>query len=802
VALSGPRVFAEKIDQLWISSWEEMTKTEALGPPPSPSAPDSALSAAIEPTAPFAALVASYEQGARVQDAASGAIDLVFRVTSDVASQTRAVVLQALDYLRTASCTRLGIVFPEANALALGVAEGLGQFGVPLDDGMGSLEPGLFEKRCWLSWVALQEEPGVPRLIAWLRACQAQGVSSGAENSLSVRAMADIVEDALSKSLVDDLDFLARYLEQNPGSRDAVKVAGFLRGRVALPGEATFARYLALTRKALKLAGWEEHLARLQIDPPAWLHENEGLLSRGTFLEWLRESTASQTRTRGRDGNHFYGKAHLLIYAQATGQVWSHLILTGLNEGVWPRVSEVGAFGSLHDWAELNREARTLNRRGEAQGGQGMGHETVGAERGHCLLPLERQELALRDLSAALEATSASACLTAMTTDAGRSLMPSDFFGHAYQVVTGHLLDEETFGNLAKTTEAWCRPHEFLFASEPLDPPLPIAETQIAYAARRDPTWPFGPYEFSHASPPPLPIQLSCKTWETAWNHPATVWLEEIVGAARWPEGTLSWSRTIGTWAHRWLAAALRECRERDSPAVLPVLLWAAADREASAARNLARAANMELYPWWEQVWGHARALALGLAETITPYLQDRLFLSEFSLPADVAITLDENGPRDFVLKGRIDLLLVEAAMPAHDPDAGDFSGSSCWVIDFKTGVAQSLNARKIAEGVGLQPLLYAMAVQACGAVSTAFSLHTPHTSLHRQVQLDALTGLAPLFRSLKKFHCDGVFGMRADTDNAYGYSPSYPIATRFVPKTILTAKWALTHESAEGDEE
>ena len=41
------------------------------------------------------------------------------------------------------------------------------------------------------------------------------------------------------------------------------------------------------------------------------------------------------------------------------------------------------------------------------------------------------------------------------------------------------------------------------------------------------------------------------------------------------------------------------------------------------------------------------------------------------------------------------------------------------------------------------------------------------------------------------------MFGMRADADNAYGYSPSYPMATRFVPANILEAKWALVHGAA-----
>jgi len=42
--------------------------------------------------------------------------------------------------------------------------------------------------------------------------------------------------------------------------------------------------------------------------------------------------------------------------------------------------------------------------------------------------------------------------------------------------------------------------------------------------------------------------------------------------------------------------------------------------------------------------------------------------------------------------------------------------------------------------------------------------------------------------------HVRAVFGMRADADNAYGYSPSYPLATRFIPGAILEAKWALVH--------
>jgi hypothetical protein len=176
LALAKPRSFAESIDQLWISSWEEVTRVAVLDPPYPISADEKAV--------PFSALANSYEEGT---SAPSTAGDLTFQVTPDLASQIRAVTLQALDYLKRDSCTRLGLVFPETNALALGVADELRRLGLPLDDSIGFTSPGLFEHRCWQSWLALQEEPGVPRLIDWLRACEAAGVSTGMADSLSAR---------------------------------------------------------------------------------------------------------------------------------------------------------------------------------------------------------------------------------------------------------------------------------------------------------------------------------------------------------------------------------------------------------------------------------------------------------------------------------------------------------------------------------------------------------------------------------------------------------------------------------------
>jgi len=787
VALSQPRFFGETIDQLWNSSWEDFTKTETIIPE----------SAAEPPPSPFAQLAASYETGARETLPKR---DLTFCVTPDLATQTRAVVLRALDFLQREDCARLGLVFPEANALALGVADELRRLGLPMNNGPGVIAPGPFECRAWPAWLALQDEPGVPRLIDWLRACDAEDRSTGAEPGLAVDSIASVLEGALGETLVDDLPFLAQHLEGNRDKNDARAVAELLNHRIALPQEETFARFLDLTREALALRGWELLHAALQTEPPEWLRKNKASISRRVFLDWLRESNDTQMRARGTESNHFYGRVHLLVYGQLGGQDWSHLILTGLNEGVWPRVFESGAFGSRHELAALNQQARALNRRVRGEGRQGEGQEIVREGFGHCLLPLERQDLALRDLCAALESTSHAVCLAAMTTEAGRGLLPSDFFNHTYHVATGRTLNEESFRRLANATAAWCRGHDPLFATAPENPAVPIESTRAAHAARRDATQPFGAYEFAYDVPPERPIQLWCKQWESAWNHPATVWLESVIGASPWPKGILSWPRAIGTWTHDWLARALRERRE--TQAALVPLVQAAAERTQRRVRERASAAGLELYPWWEQVWAQARSIAIGLAENLEPVLGDRRFEAEYRLARGIAAALPGSPLADFELKGRIDLLLFPPGEGSIDPTSEGFAGTPCSVIDFKTGSAKPLNSSDVAQGRGLQSLLYAMAMRQLGTGATTFSLLTRNAALKEQVDLDAALHSEPLFRSLEIMHRAGIFGMRPDADNEYGFSPEYPLATRFIARHILEAKWARVHGGLPLEEE
>jgi hypothetical protein len=766
VALDPPGLFGEELDNLWIGSWESFAGTSY----------DIPESESTEP-APIESLAHSYESGAPTTNPGS---EIHFLATSDLGTQVRAVTLQVLDYLRQPRCTRLGIAFPEADALALGVAAQLRELAIPVNDGLGALQPGPFETRPWQTWLDLQEEPTVRRLIAWLRACEAAGRSYGLP-SLSATRAARLIDHALGMSMVDNLDFLARQMETEGG--EAPMLADFLHKRIALPDESTPAAYLSATREALRRVDWDDLLALLPEESPAALHDI--VISRRSYLAWLREIGDSQERVRP-DGNHFYGKVHLLVYSQLAGQAWSHLVLTGLNEGVWPRLFEAGAFGSRYELTELNTRARVLNRSSSRQGAQGEGHETVAPGHGHCLLPIERHDLALRDLCSALRATSEAVCMAARTIEQGRNLLPSDFFSHAWQVKTGRVLDDAMFRELAKKTAKRCREHASLFPPRPAEP-QEIEPTRAAYQARHDLKQPFGRYEFSYVTPPAKPIELSCKEWETALAHPSGVWLSEIVGVDAWPEGNLRWKMSLGTWTHRWLNLALKEAGDADG---LGARVRAAAERDWKAVQKRAREAALELYPWWAQMWNQAQSISLSLAQGLVPHLTGRKALTEISLPNGIIIALPGAPRADFALRGKLDLILLEPATSAASTPELELAGCNAWVVDFKTGTAAALSESRLAKGQGLQIALYGLALRARGADPVALSILTPATELKSQMTVDKLLAMDQPFRAIDAMHRTGVFGQSPAEDDEHGHAPDYPMTTRSISRDVLEAKW------------
>lgn len=751
-SLLAPHVFAEKIDQLWISSWEMELKTTVQVMP-------SQLEAGV-----FSPLAQAYER-ADLNGRADQ--DVTFLVARDVQTHASAVVRQALVYLRKKECTRLGILFPETDALALEVAEQFRQLGVPMDEGTGFFMPDVFSARSWSTWLKLQGEWTASSFIAWARAVEAEGAAL----SLPARQIAGKLDAAWGETLVEDLDFLASWLEKK-ADENTRKLVQMLREQIRLPSQQPLTAFLECTEQALQHWTKEEQRASLASYAPHWKNEAEMPLSRSAFLDWLREATAPRERKRGPEGNHFYGKVHLLSYAQMTGQTWSHLILTELNEKIWPRSREPGG---LEAWQELNRRALRLNRQALTSGTQGEGHEVVAEGHGYGLTSQDKEDLAWRDLCAALEETRSGLCLTAALSEAGRGLLPNDFFAQLYRMQTGRVLDEATFRALAQATSSWC------VAEKTEDAEL-IPQVRKAYEQRRNSLQPFGPYEFSFQEPPAEPIQLSCKQWEDALQFPAQSWLRYVVGVVPWPEESLPWPRAIGTWVHLWLAHALG--KRKDSASWITELQVEAERFQAQQEKEL-RALGQELPPWWRQIRRQAQRLAEQLAASLDPVLPGWEILSEMKLPADVRAALPETPSTSFRFKGQPDLVLRQDAQ--------------AWVIDFKTGRPGKLNRKT--EGRGLQVILYGLAIRKTGASQVQLSLLAPGTELKPGKELALEEIDLEIYRSLDLVHRAGIFGQKPLPDD-YAFAPPLPLTTLSPHEDVLNAKWNLLRGESEAEEE
>jgi hypothetical protein len=129
------------------------------------------------------------------------------------------------------------------------------------------------------------------------------------------------------------------------------------------------------------------------------------------------------------------------------------------------------------------------------------------------------------------------------------------------------------------------------------------------------------------------------------------------------------------------------------------------------------------------------------------------------------------------------------------NPDDHDFTGCTCWIVDFKTGSASSaLTKGKLEKGAGLQAYLYALAIRACGGEGIAVSYQTFDAPLAPQLQIESVLENPALFQGLARLHRDGIFGARPEAESGYGFAPAYPMATRPIEREILDAKWKLVH--------
>jgi RecB family exonuclease len=778
VCLVDPRPEGETLDAAWVGTWEQTF--EAAAPIAS-----AAVSFPLAETLPLPVSVAEAE---RRQNAP--AAEIIFLVGQDTAEQARAIAAQAVRFAADPACQRLGILFPAAGALSRRVAALLAELEVPHHDGLAHAAPGDLEDAAWPAWLALQENSRLPALLVFLRARPAE--SFGGLPLVEV-------EDALSRIwqelLLDDLGLLAGWLEAHPRKRHAAALATALRALPRLPERGALDEYVKRSTEIFRELGWTaraEEMLRLASD---WRDAGPLVISRRTWLRWLDEILVSWRAVRSEHGRHPYSRVHLLPYAQAESQTWTHLIAAGLNEGHWPPTLEDSGFLGEEEIAALNARVHALNAQATVQGRQGEGHTAVRMGHTMCLGPAQRRELAVRQFLNTLESATVAIAASAQMYDEAapeRRLNPGNFFSRLYYCARGRAISQETMNALRFETTRWLGTCALSLAPAP-DLAV-VQQTRGAFDARRERTQPFGAYEFALRTPPTAPLRLSATKWEKAFTSPAHVWLDRLLGVSgRDAQDETPWALATGQWVHRWLRAI---ATRPDASAFLalpsPEEMLKLVREESSAfhdrVRDLLDAQGRALPVWWLSLWQQARQIAERLARRLGEVEGRTHLATEWTLP-ETAIPLVSGALH---VHGRMDLILTTGPTP-----------TDAWIVDYKTGDRKPLTVKKLREGDGLQLALYALALREHGAAAVGVSVLTPDLELTvPQLALAQLSGEARLWQGLARMQTSGVFGQRGALRDEFSFRRDYPLAMLAIDPEVLDEKWARTHPDFATEEE
>ena len=767
VLLQYPREEAGDIDTAWIGSWEE----------------------SFGEAKPIEAAVDSAPAANR---------STLFLAGLDTREQAEAIAAATHQFLADPACTRLGILFPAAGALSRLVASAFTRQGMPHYDTMGQMVPGTFEAPVFQHWLELQR---TPRLAALLRFLNALDSDHSLFEKISRQTICEILRKALGALAIDDLRVLIAAARGREGKGDLISAA--LDRIHFLPASATFAEFLAVTRDAFGELGWQERWREIE-GQAARAAELTSSFSRTLFLRWLEEIAASFRITRHDTGAHPYARVHLLTPAQAEDQTWSHLILTGLNEGSWP-AALAGEFlpGSQID--AINENMRQLNRAATRRGRHGEGHIAVREGRALFLGAAQQRQLAQAQFAGLLENTTHGLAFTAsvIQEDAPERISnPSEFLNRAYHAAHGTSLSQQGMRELRETTRRWLDRAQVEPAAAFPETPS-IRQTRVAYDARRA-IEPSGEYDFALRKPPKEVEPLSVSEVEAMLKAPAIVWLRRYLGVEGEEDSAHAWNATVGKWAHEWLAslsdqakggfAAFPEATE------IEALIRAAAQRTYAEVEHLCRQADRSLPDWWKSGWEGALCLAQTLGRVLSTAADWPWLATEWRLDAQ-PIEIGEG--RQLILRGRADLLLAQTASAPASLEV-----PALWIIDFKTGNKDPLGKalgdgdarldkvrRKVLKGDALQLSLYAQAARQLGAQSVSLSLISPLlVKAEPQLRLDDLEKCQPAFQELAKMQATGVFGFKGRLRDAFAFTRPYPLATLSVDSEVLDERWEKTH--------
>ena len=789
VLLEYPRENSE-IDLSWIGSWEELLGE--ANPVRSPSAP---------------ATDALFTEAEMRGEPRAESADHTFIVGADAAQQAEAIALLSSRFLADKDCRRIGIIFSGVGSLPRLVASELSNLEIPHNDDFGHPVPGLFESADWRAWLQLQRGPRLNSLVRFLGALQTrQELFPGLRCARFEKTLRSIN----AQILIDDLVLVERHCRANP-QPDRQEIAEVLALIRFLPARATFAEFLAATEESFARLQWKRHWSALATESLHWIDHLAEEFSRNLFLRWLEEIASSFTAGRDEAGDHPYARVQLLTVAQAQGQEWSHLIFAGLNEGTWPP-PEKGEFAREEEIEQFNRGIQQLNRRAAKQGRQGEGHTAVRENHALYLGPREQRQIALRQFHALAESATAEIAIGASLAQESapdRPWNPSELFTQLYQTERRRPLTQATLKELQRETAAWLS--EGRTSARPKNSGN-VAQTRIAYDARRDPEKNSGEYDFALRAPSDRDPTLSVSEFETVMKSPALVWMKKYLGVEGAEDETNPWSAATGQWVHRWLSGVGSDAEKIfarvPDAAGIDRAIRTAAEAKYEEIKALSHAAGKTLPDWWRSGWQNAFCLARILGAKLAT-IEDWPWMSaEWSIDGSEPVRIDAENA--LLFRGRIDLLLARRQIQGLEAD-------ELWIVDYKTGANKKALAparedtekrrsqlhKKILDGSAVQLALYGLAARQLGARQVFLSLISPAIKpITPQLSVEQMDAEADAFRELAKMQRTGVFGMLGPIRSAWSFNRQYPLATLAIEPEILERRWELTHPALAKEEE
>lgn len=692
-------------------------------------------------------------------------------IAKDILREAEVIVARIAEALARGEVSRLGVVFPnQTSPLGREVARLLEEEEIAHYNHLGYVGERSRGQQLFEGWVAWQKSRRLGAFLVFLDELVNQG-------KLGIKPLQAFEKNsckALQTLLTDDLELIFTYFKVNYQYDNSV--LELLKQWSLLPEETTFQIYVELARKAMQSIGWPEDLELIEQRAGLLLVDLEKPISKGDFLLWLSGVTKPLGRISKYWGQHHYAFVHLITEEEGLMQSWSHLILAGVNQGEWP--SEKPEVIFLED-----RQIADLNFVSLKQGNQGDGHLAV--KDGFSLLvsSADHYGISQRNFSILLGMPSKQLILTAHMKDLKKSkiALMSEFLERVYWMSAGVLLDASAIRGILHDTENWISQYRLREHKD-------VKELVHAYQKRRNIEEPFDEYSFSFKGSNKVALNVSCKAWEEILTSPQGAWLKHILGVEKNEVclGKSLYALARGTWVHAWIRLE-GEGKQLDAQA------WSESIKEHAqkvygVVQKTFDASNWPLPDIWKGCWNESLRIALSLREVLSEGLSNSYLFSEYSIADNrEKAQLPNLRPVAIPLKGRIDLL----AYPLPHMECKDYG---LWILDFKTGVSGSLTENKVANGTGVQLVLYALKFYLEGFNNIEMSIVQPGVSLSQQVNLKSLLDNCSIFDAINDIYNSGKLGIRTSMDGVYGGRSGFPLATIKIGDDILKKKWELTH--------